>query len=170
MAMCVPSIVPITFGKGCDYPSLLFSFLLFYLEIYCGMSDMNVCKTFVYCIWLIVHWEIPDLSPISCWNVPMAKNPQAERTWMCTGMLLLPLQKWGKLLEEISSSNETDWWAHHSQKRRSCGYLKKNVPYAKLYVSSLQARQSEPLSASLQSVFRWAFYMCLYILCQLWWL
>lgn len=33
----------------------------------------------------VVGWEIPDLSPVSWWNVPMAKNPGVERKWLCIG-------------------------------------------------------------------------------------
>lgn len=145
---------------------VFFSTALFGNVMYWGMGDMSVCKTFVI-IWLTVGWEMPDLSPISHWNVPMDKTPSVERTWVCIGMLLLPLQNWGKLLEVINWANEIDWWAHHTRKRRSCGLLN-HVPCAKLCVSNLQGRQGETFSASLQSVFRCAFYMCLYIPCQLW--
>ena len=31
-------------------------------------------------------WDTPDMSPISLWKVPAAKNPRVVRTWTCGGI------------------------------------------------------------------------------------
>lgn len=44
----------------------------------CGMSKLIARKTHAI-FWLKVVWEMPDLFQISPWNVPVAKNPRAEK-------------------------------------------------------------------------------------------
>lgn len=80
----------------CENPSLL-SFPQLYLEIYYIIIWVIWMHVKHIIIWLTVGWEMPDLSPMPCWNVPVVKNHSVvlgfPKVWQVSGRDQLKLHE-----------------------------------------------------------------------------
>ena len=97
-------------------------------------------------ILLSVGCKMPHMSPISRWNVPVAKNPKVDRSWMCTGVALV---RW------VSRSN-IGWKSWHNSISMFLGnrYLLRSHSVLSLSKSACSLKTRSLRSARFSKIFQ----------------